>query len=477
MALAAAFALTAPGVAEAGPGLAVGAVEDDIRASSVVEAEARMAIFRVAGFRAVRVTSLWTTGVTSPTDGELGVLENVAAAASRNGVRVYVTVMHPGSRTTPLTDEARAEFSSYAAALVREVPTVRDVIVANEPNLNRFWLPQFELDGSNAAAPAYLALLAQTYDALKAVSPAVTVYGGALSPRGADRPGTSRPTHSPTKFIQDLGVAYRASGRERPVMDAFAIHPYADNSSQPPTFAHPLTTTIGVADYGKLVALLGEAFDGTAQRGSDLPILYGEFGVESQIPDEKAGLYTGTEPAATRPVVEETQAAYYEQALALAFCQPTVEAMLLFLSRDERARAGWQSGVYYVDGTAKSSLPRVTEALDRTTGGSITRCPGVQLVVRLTYLRFGTRSAAKRGVFRVSFTCSLDCVYQVRLEKVPTRSTKLVRRGRAEVGELVQADLGSRSLAPGTYRYTLRLVHPVNPAPPTLRQGPPFTLP
>jgi len=477
MALAAAFALTAPGVAEAGPGLAVGAVEDDIRASSVVEAEARMAIFRVAGFRAVRVTSFWTPGLTSPTDGELQVLANVAGAASRNGVRVYVTVMHPGSRTTPLTDEARAAFASYAAALVREVPTVRDVIVANEPNLNRFWLPQFELDGSNAAAPAYLALLTQTYDALKTVSPDVKVYGGALSPRGADRPGTSRPTHSPTKFIRDLGAAYRASGRDRPVMDAFAIHPYADNSSQPPTLAHPLTTTIGVADYGKLVALLGEAFDCTAQRGSDLPILYGEFGVESQIPGEKAGLYTGTEPAATRPVAEETQAAYYEQALALAFCQPTVDAMLLFLTRDERARAGWQSGVHYVDGTPKTSLPRVTEALDRTTGGSITRCPGVQLVVRLTYLRFGTRSAAKRGVFRVSLTCSLDCVYQVRLEKVPTRSTRLVSRGRAEVGELVQVDLGSRSLAPGTYRYTLRLVHPVNPAPPTLRQGPPFTLP
>jgi len=477
IALAAASALTVPGVAEAGPGLAVGAVEDDVRASTLVEAETRMAIFRVAGFRAVRVTSVWTPGLTRPSEGELGVFENVAAAASRNGVRVYVTVMHPGSRTTPLTDEARYEFSSYAAALVQAVPTLGDVIVANEPNLNRFWLPQFELDGSNAAAPAYLALLAQTYDALKAVSPAVKVYGGALSPRGADRPGTSRPTHSPTKFIQDLGAAYRASGRDRPVMDAFAIHPYADNSSQPPTFAHPLTTTIGVADYGKLVALLGEAFDGTAQRGSDLPILYGEFGVESQIPDEKAALYTGTEPAATRPVVEETQAAYYEQALALAFCQPTVEAMLLFLSRDERARAGWQSGVHYVDGTSKGSLPRVTEALDRTTGGSITRCPGVQLVVRLTYLRFGTRSAAKRGVFRTSFTCSLDCVYQVRLEKVPTRSTKLVSRGRAEVGELVQVDLGSRVLAPGTYRYTLRLVHPVNPAPPTLRQGPPFSLP
>ena len=476
-ALGAVIALAAPSLATAGPGLVAGAVEDDVRASTLVEAETRMTNLRVAGFRAVRITSLWTPGTTTPSAGELQVLENVGAAAVRNGVRVYVTVMHPGSRTTPLTGEARAEFASYAAAIVRGAPSLRHIIVANEPNLNRFWLPQFALDGSNAAAPAYLALLEQTYDALKAAAPEVRVYGGALSPRGADNPAGSRPTHSPTVFIRDLGTAYRASGRDRPVMDAFVIHPYPDNSSQPPTVAHPLTTTIGVADYGKLVALLGEAFDDTAQRGSDLPILYGEFGVESEIPAAKAALYTGTEPATTRPVVEETQAAHYEQALALAFCQPTVEGMLLFLSRDERARAAWQSGVFYVDGTPKQSLPRVREALDRATGGSIVRCPGVELVVRTTFLRFGTRSAAKRRVFRVSLECDLDCAYQVRLENAVTHSTKLAARGRAAVGELVQIDLGSRSLSPGSYRYTLRLVHPVNPAPPTLRQGPAFTLP
>jgi hypothetical protein len=45
------------------------------------------------------------------------------------------------------------------------------------------------------------------------------------------------------------------------------------------------------------------------------------------------------------------------------------------------------------------------------------------------------------------------------------------------VGELVQADLGRRQLKPGTYRYTLRLVHPVNPASPTVRRGPSFRLP
>ena len=132
-----------------------------------------------------------------------------------------------------------------------------------------------------------------------------------------DRPGTPRDTHSPTAFIRDLGAAYRASGRAEPVMDAFAFHPYADNSSQSPDFAHPRSTTIGVADYSKLVALLAEAFDGTAQPGSTLPILYDEFGVESEIPADKAPLYTGAEPATTKPVDEATQAAYYRRALEL----------------------------------------------------------------------------------------------------------------------------------------------------------------
>ena len=469
------LAIARPAVA--GPGLVAGAVEDDLRASTLVDAQTRMALMRVSGFRAVRVTSYWQPGDKQPTEGELQVLQNVAAAADRNGIRLYVTVMHPGSRTTPLTSDARSDFASYAATIVREAPAVQNLIVANEPNLNRFWLPQFALDGSSEAPAAYLALLTQAYDAVKAVSPEVTVYGGAVSPRGTDRPNGIRPTHSPTTFIQALGAAYRASGRTLPIMDAFVIHVYGDDSSIPPTKANPLTTEIGFADYDKLVALLGNAFDGTAQKGSTLPILYGEYGVETQIPAGKESLYTGTEPTTTKPVPEATQAEYYRQALALAYCQPNVVGMMLFPSKDERARAAWQSGLWYIDGTAKSSLPRVTEALERTMGGSVAKCPGVQLNVHTTYLRFGTRSAAKRGTFRVSFSCDLDCSYEVRLLRVPGGTTRVLRKGRAEVGALTRVDLGTLHPRTGAYRYTLQLVHPVNPGRPTLRRGPVFRLP
>ena len=65
----------------------------------------------------------------------------------------------------------------------------------------------------------------------------------------------------------------------------------------------------------------------------------------------------------------------------------------------------------------------------------------------------------------------------MRLENGVTHATKLEAKGSAEVGELVQADLGKRRLAPGRYRFTIRLVHPVNPAPATVRAGPSFALP
>ena len=243
---------------------------------------------------------------------------------------------------------------------MRDVPEIRDVIVGNEPNLNRFWLPQFDAAGENIAAPAYLALLAEVYDAVKKADPNMTVWGGALAPRGIDRPGTGRDTHSPTTFIRDLGAAYRASGRKDPPLDGFAFHPYPLDSSVPPDRAtDPKSTSILMADYEeKLRPLLDEAF------GPGLPVLYSELGVETAIPPGKASLYEGEEPG--KPVDEATQAEFYRRAIELAACQENVAGLLLFHSHDEPALTGFQSGVYYVDGTPKASFKAVRGAVTRT---------------------------------------------------------------------------------------------------------------
>ena len=139
-------------------------------------------------------------------------------------------------------------------------------------------------------------------------------------------------------------------------MDAFAHHPYLERSETPPDFAHPNTTTISLADYDKLVALLGEAFDGTAQEGSDIPILYTEFGVQTIIPPEKRAAYTNLNaPAAADAVSEDVQADYYRHAVEIACGQPTVEGLYIFHVWDEPDLLGWQSGLYYADQTPKSS--------------------------------------------------------------------------------------------------------------------------
>jgi hypothetical protein len=448
--------------------MSLGAAEDVVRSVSPTEAKANMTLFRLAGFRAVRITSIWAPGETAPTTAELDVLRNVAAAANVSGVRIYLSVYHAGSRTTPLTPEARGELADYAASIARSLPSIRDVILGNEPNLNRFWLPQFNPDGSGASAPAYLELLATAYDRLKAVTPALKVYGGALAPRGVDRPGTGRDTISPTRFLRELGAAYRVSGRTLPVMDAFAFHPYADNSSKSPDTRPADPDHLGLIDYERLVGLLAEAFDGTAQPGSTLPILYDEFGVETIVPSEKASAYTGTEPTTTRPVDEPTQAAFYRRALQLAYCQPNVVGMLLFHSHDEPALAAWQSGVYYADGTPKTSLSAVREALAATRGGSIARC-GPPLVVKPT-VSFAPR------IVSMALRCDLDCVYRARLVRLPGTATTAAASGRGKAETPLRVSL-KRKVRPGRYRLEVSLVHPVNPGPSVLRRSAPFRLP
>ena len=262
-----------PGSASADEGFVVGAVDDAVRAPGP-----KLDQLHDAGFDAVGVTSFWQPGLSAPTPEELDVLRDVAGRA--DGTRIFLSVYHPGSATTPLTAEARSQFASYVGAIVREVPEIRDIVVGNEPNLNRFWLPQFDESGNDVAAPAYFALLSEAYDAAKKADEDVTIWGGALAPRGIDRPGTGRDTHSPTTFIRDLGAAYQASGRTEPPLDGFAFHPYPASSSIPPDRpTDSASKSILLADYEeKLAPLLGK------RSATGLPVLYSELGVETAIP-------------------------------------------------------------------------------------------------------------------------------------------------------------------------------------------------
>jgi hypothetical protein len=353
----------------------LGTVDDALVQINPQVTQGQVDLSRDAGFDAAAVSATWQRGRRRPPASLVRVLRNVGRATARDRMKLAVVVWHGVGRNTPRTPAERADFAAYAASLVTALPHVRFVIVGNEPNLSTFWEPQFGAGGRDVAARAYADLLARSYDAIKAARGDVVVLGGALSPRGADRPNGIRPTHSPTAFIRDLGAAYRASGRQRPLMDGFAFHPYMEASRYSPTGRHPRNTAITIADYPKLAALLREAFHGTAQPGERLPIFYTEFGVQTRVPEAKRRFYLDLEsPARTDAVAFTTQAAYYRRALELSYCQPTVRGLFLFHTFDEPGLAGWQSGLYFADRTSKPSLPAFKRAVADLRNGRLPRC-------------------------------------------------------------------------------------------------------
>jgi hypothetical protein len=355
----------------------VGVVDDALAQQGSGFAQAQVDVSRAAGFDAAVVSATWRRGQRRPAAALVHVLLNVGRATKRARMQFVVMLWHGFGRDTPRTAPERAQFAAYAGALVRTLPALRTVIVGNEPNLSTFWKPQFGPGGTDVAARAYEDLLARSYDAIKAADPGVRVLGGALSPRGGDRPGGSRPTHSPTAFIRDLGAAYRASGRTRPLMDAFAFHPYMQASRVPPTEKHPQNTSITLADYPKLVALLDEAFHGTAQPGARLPIYYTEFGVQTRVPPGKRRFYGDLDSPARRDSVSfPLQAAYYRRALELAYCEPTVRGLFVFHTFDEASLSGWQSGLYFADRSPKPSLARFRRAVADLRSGKFPACSG-----------------------------------------------------------------------------------------------------
>jgi hypothetical protein len=448
--------LVAAAPASGGTGMFVGAASDDAHSLTPAVAKSRMDLTARAGFGAVRMSVIWSPGEKQVGGDDIVALRNATRAAELDGVRLILSVYAGSWKTAPRTSLERGEFAQYAASIARKFPSITDFVVGNEPNLNLFWMPQFGAGGVDLAARSYELLVATTYDALKSVSPDIDVIGGALAPRGQDRADSLRQTHSPTVFIADLGAAYRATKRRRPIMDTFAIHPYLIPSQLPPSFAHPRTTTIGIADYPKLVKLLTRAFRGTAQRGETLPIVYDEFGYQTRIPQAKRWIYNHlSSPTARDAVSEARQAAYYRQAFALAACQPTVAGVLIFHVADERDARAWQSGVYYGNFTAKSSLPVVRQAALAAQAGTLAACTQEKTTVDADGVVFHGPSSTDPSLLTVDFSCLLPCSYQFRVIDATSGEVAAASEGKAVGAESVT--LPTAALASGTYQYALRI--------------------
>ena len=248
--------------------------------------------------------------------------------------------------------------------MLKRIPKIRDVVVWNEVNSPQFW-------PAAGGAAAYEALLADCWDHLRRLRPYVNLISSTAA------------KYDPAGFMRAVGVAYRASGRKRPIISTFGHNPYPVNAAEPPWVRHDDPANVSQADLPRLLLALHEAFYGTGQPlpSATRPIVwYMENGFQTIVPPSKRRHYTGeeTDPWAVPPVAPEgiepwfrDQASQLRDALLLAHCQNEVGAYFNFELIDEDRLAGWQSGVLWRDGTRKPSYQAFREAVELVQSGGI----------------------------------------------------------------------------------------------------------
>jgi hypothetical protein len=322
-----------------------------------------------------RVTVFWDEN--TPTKIlEQPFLDRMMPFAAISGIRLVFVIQPIHALAFATNTLARvAAYAAYVRQVALRYPLVREYVIANEPNVRRFFQPQHDAGGAIVSAGIYEQVMAASYDTLKQIDPGIRVDGLAISPRGNDQGlGVGGESVSPVRFIAALGDAFRKSARTAPLMDFVDVHSYAAVNTFPLTQPR-LWPQAGAADLDRLKQAWWDAFHGTAQplfQETGDPVTPGkkyvkfridESGTQVQIDPTKVdpGLYSGKENV---PVVDEaTQAHFYSDLINLVKCDPTVETLDFFHLIDEPLLLGFQSGLLRVDGSRRPSYDAVKKAI------------------------------------------------------------------------------------------------------------------
>ena len=286
--------------------------------------------------------------------GDVAFLQRAAPKAQAAGVHVVLALY--GRPATANDPTAFCAWAAQVATLAKQWG-IHDFVVWNEPNTALYWSPQ------DASAPAkYEALLAQCYDTIHAADSQARVIGFGLSPRSNGPSQTA-----PIPFIAGVGAAYKASGRQTPIMDQLSIHPYPNPNSptDSPDVGYAATNNYGVPNLDRVKQAIYDAFNGTSQPTTlnGLTFRIDELGWQTDT--TKYSKYFNQENVA---VISEQQQTDYLKTTAEKYfaCDPTVTDVELFLLADEPTRngrsqdgstvlgGGWQSGLLTAGGQGVS---------------------------------------------------------------------------------------------------------------------------
>jgi hypothetical protein len=295
-------------------------------------------------------------------------LDRIVPIAVRHGVKMVFAVYPYPPREIQAGMGTPEAFAAWVASVADRYPQIRQFIVGNEPNQPAFWRPQFGARGRNVSAARFGAYLAAAYDVLKARDPGITVIGVGLSPRGNDKPkAASNISTSPIRFLAALGAWYRASGRDRPLMDGFSFHPYPNKATDRLGVGY-VWPGAGFVNLDRIKQALWDAFRDSAQPTTveGLPLYLDEVGW--QVNTTFLADYVDAENV---PVTDElTQAQVYAQIVRRAKCDPDVAEVNVFGFLDDRDRRGFQAALHRADGTPRPAVEAVRAALQ-----DATQCP------------------------------------------------------------------------------------------------------
>ena len=308
--------------------------------------------------------------------GELAFLQRAAPKAQAAGIHVVLALYG-----RPATANDPTAFCAWAAQVATTVKQwgIHDFIVWNEPNTALYWSPQ------DAGAPAkYEALLAQCYDTIHAADSQARVIGFGLSPRSNGPSQTA-----PIPFIAGVGAAYKASGRQAPIMDQLSIHPYPNPNSptDSPDVGYAATDNYGVPNLDRIKQAIYDAFNGTGQPTTlnGLTFRIDELGWQTDT--TQYSQYYNQENV--KVISEQQQVDYLKTTAEKYFaCDPTVTDVELFLLGDEPTRngrsqdgstalgGGWQSGLLTAGGQGVAQPKPAYAALASDFGAGRAACKG-----------------------------------------------------------------------------------------------------
>ncbi|HEV3479453.1 MAG TPA: hypothetical protein VG144_08380 [Gaiellaceae bacterium] len=503
--LLAALVAAAPAAADLSVGVADdgGKIADDGGAWFVSQ-------MREVGLQENRITLHWDPDRPRTILDKEGI-DRYVETATANGIRIVLLISPMRARALTASSASSDQFVQFVVQVARTYPQIKEIAVGNEPNQPRFWQPQFSTSGKALACGAYERVLARAYDALKAADTSITVIGVSLSPRGNDNPlAAVNASTSPVRCIREMGVAYRASGRKRPIMDELAFHPHPNSYTDNHLVGYRWPNA-GTSNLGRIKQAIWDAFAGTAQptfaeRGKPvsrvalppLRVRLNEVGWQVGVPASSLHAYYGRE-SVPRLASERLQSDNYTALIPYYACDASVRSMLYYGLVDEPDLDRWQAGLIRADGTRRPSFTTVRSALAR----GLARCTR-----RPTTWRHMTKVVGATAKFsqrrRSSSETSWSFVaaseeasfYRAAMYRLKGRrlSAGARKKLQASVGRRrapkpvfsargkVRAHLGTfirfprKRLAPGSYVFAIRLSAEMNPRRQSVLVSKPFSV-